>query len=193
MKTRKFIVGLSLFAMLFPLAPQVYADPPPWAPAHGWRKKHDPYYTGYAGRQWSDDYGISGGRCNREAVGTVLGGIAGGAIGATVGKGDDKAVAIILGTVIGAVIGNKIGRDLDNADRGCLGHTLEIGAQNKPVTWLNSSNGIHYTVTPLAGFNANGQKCRNYKMNMRGDGVNDTRNERACMAADGTWQPYRGR
>lgn len=192
MTFKSLLISCSLFTILFPLAPQVYADPPPWAPAHGWRKKHDPYYTGYTGRQWSNDYGIASGRCNREAVGTALGGIVGGAIGSTVGKGDGKAVAIILGAVIGAVIGNKIGRDLDNADRGCLGHTLELGAQNRPVTWRNVENGFNYTVTPLSGFNANGQKCRNYKLHMRGNGVNETSNERACMAADGTWQPYRG-
>lgn len=192
MNFKKLLISLSLFTMLFPMAPQVYADPPPWAPAHGWRKKHDPYYTGYAGRQWSDDYGIASGRCNREAVGTALGGVVGGAIGSTVGKGDGKTVAIILGTVIGAVIGNKIGRDLDNADRGCLGHTLELGAQNKPVTWVNADNGLNYTVTPLSGFNANGQKCRNYKLNLRGDGINDTSTERACLASDGTWKPYKG-
>ena len=28
-----------------------YADPPPWAPAHGWRKKHDPNYVGYTGKK----------------------------------------------------------------------------------------------------------------------------------------------
>lgn len=173
------------------MSPTVYADPPPWAPAHGWRKKHDPYYTGYGGRQWPNDYGIYSGRCNREAVGTALGGIVGGAIGSTVGKGDGKAVAVIVGAVIGAVIGNKIGRDLDNADRGCIGHTLELGATNQPVAWMNANTGLNYTVTPLSGFSANGQKCRYYKLNIRGDGINDTRSERACMAPDGTWQPYR--
>lgn len=187
----KYLIGISLSAMLFPMSPTVYADPPPWAPAHGWRKKHDPYYTGYGGRQWPNDYGISSGRCNREAVGTALGGIVGGAIGSTVGKGDSRAVAVIVGAVIGAVIGNRIGRDLDNADRGCLGHTLELGAANHPVMWMNANTGLNYTVTPLSGFSANGQKCRYYKLNVRGDGVNDNRSERACMASDGTWKPYR--
>lgn len=86
MRYRKALIGFGLAVILFPQAPAVYADPPPWAPAHGWRKKHDPYYVGYAGHQWPNDYGISSGRCNREAVGTALGGIVGGAIGSTVGK-----------------------------------------------------------------------------------------------------------
>lgn len=99
-------------------------------------------------------------------------------------------VAIILGTVIDAAIGNKIGRDLDNADRRCLGHTLELGVQNKSVRWANPDNGMNYTVTPLDGFSANGQKCRNYRLNLRGNGINDTTSERSYLAEDGTWKPY---
>ena len=32
------------------------SQPPPHAPAHGWRKKNDPYYVGYTGRQWERDF-----------------------------------------------------------------------------------------------------------------------------------------
>ena len=190
-KTKSCRISMSLFALLILLAPQVYADPPPWAPAHGWRKHHDPYYTGYAGRQWSDDYGISIGRCNREAIATVLGGAVGGAIGSAVGKGDNRTVAIILGTVLGSFIGHKIGQDLDNADRGCLGHALELGAQQRSVTWVNPDNGLNYTVTPLDGFGVSGNKCRNYTLGVKGDGINDSRHESACLVNDGTWKRYK--
>ena len=75
MKLRSLLMVLSIFSMILP----AYADPPPWAPAHGWRKKHDPYYTGYTGRQWDNDYGIiSAGQCNRQAIATVLGGVTNG-------------------------------------------------------------------------------------------------------------------
>lgn len=73
-------------ALLLPASPVAYTDPPPWAPAHGWRKKHDPYYQGYSGTHWEQDYGIINGKCNREAIGTALGGAVGGAIGSSVGK-----------------------------------------------------------------------------------------------------------
>ncbi|MEZ5628509.1 MAG: hypothetical protein R3E34_13455 [Rhodocyclaceae bacterium] len=56
----------------------VLADPPAHAPAHGWRKKHDPDYIGYTGRKWERDYGILDGRCSTEAVGAVVGGVIGG-------------------------------------------------------------------------------------------------------------------
>lgn len=53
-KIKSCNIRMSLFVMLISLAPQVYADPPPWAPTHGWRKQHDAYYTGYTGSQWSN-------------------------------------------------------------------------------------------------------------------------------------------
>ena len=31
---------------------EALADPPKHAPAHGWRKKHDPYYVGFSGYRW---------------------------------------------------------------------------------------------------------------------------------------------
>ena len=59
------------------------ADPPPHAPAHGWRKKNDPHYVGYTGRQLAYDYGIRSGRCDRDRshVATAVGAVAGGVIG----------------------------------------------------------------------------------------------------------------
>src|SRR5438477_2820331 len=92
------------------------ADPPPWAPAHGWRKKNDPNYVGYTGKQWTQDYGVLDGRCNSDKVGAVLGGVVGGAVGSQVVKGENRPVAIVVGTVLGAVIGSKIGAEVDNGD-----------------------------------------------------------------------------
>src|SRR5512134_3619148 len=84
------------------------ADPPAQAPAHGWRKKHDPEYRGYTGTKWERDYGISEGRCNRQEIGAVLGGVVGGAIGSKTGPDEHRAVAIILGAAVGAFIGSRI-------------------------------------------------------------------------------------
>src|ERR687896_829519 len=98
------IVFLSLIGLA--LSAPALADPPPWAPAHGWRKKNDPNYVGYTGKKWDRDYGIVEGRCNTAAVGAVLGGVTGAAIGSRA-SADDRPIAIILGTTIGAVIGAK--------------------------------------------------------------------------------------
>src|SRR5262245_12967972 len=90
------------------------ADPPDHAPAHGWRKKHDPEYVGYTGTRWERDYDISSGHCNRDAIGAVIGGLAGAAIGSRIGDGDGRTVAIIAGAALGALIGSRIGRSLDD-------------------------------------------------------------------------------
>lgn len=173
------------------LSMPVYADPPSHAPAHGWRKKHDPYYLGYNGRNWPRDYGVINGRCDYEAVSTVIGGVIGGAVGSTVGEGDDRIIAIILGTVLGAVIGNQIGKELDEADRGCIGHSLELSRDRRPVYWVNPNSGLSYTVTPISSFTAKGLSCRNYDLLVRGDGIKRSKRERACLGNDGNWQSYR--
>jgi surface antigen len=169
-------------------APPVPAAPPDHAPAHGWRKKNDPNYVGYTGHKWEKDYGVIGGRCNREAVGAVLGGVVGGAIGSQVGEGDGRAVAIVVGSVLGTVIGAKIGRDLDEADRGCVGHALELTTDGKLVTWSNAKTGANYAVTPTRGFKQNGQSCREFKTVVTLQGRKETVTDRACRAADGTWR-----
>ena len=99
-------------------------------------------------------------RCNREAVGAVLGGVVDGAIGSQVVKGEGRAVAIVVGSVLGAVIGAKIGRELDETDRGCIGHALELAADGKPVASVNPQSGLSYAVTPTRGFKQNGRSCR---------------------------------
>lgn len=174
-------------ALLLPAAPVVQADPPSHAPAHGWRKKHDPYYHGYSGKQWGKDYDILQGKCNREAIGTVLGGVAGGAIGSTVGKGDGKTVAIILGTVIGAVIGNRVGKELDESDRGCIGHALELAPNNRTVSWRGDDQ-MDYRLTPLRDYTDHGMKCREYRLHVNAPEWRDEQRGRACLTPDGNWQ-----
>ncbi len=51
--------------------------PPPWAPAHGYRRK--------MGTAYASPYGIGLGRCNRKEISGVLGGVAGGSIGSRIG------------------------------------------------------------------------------------------------------------
>ncbi len=185
-KLASFAIAATL---LLPAAPIVYADPPSHAPAHGWRKKHDPYYRGYSGKKWDKDYGIIQGKCNREAIGTVLGGAAGGTIGSTVGKGDGKTVAIILGTVLGAVIGNRIGKEMDEADRGCIGHALELAPNNRTVIWHSADN-LDYRLTPLRDFTEHGMKCREYRLRVNGRDIREDHREKACLSGDGNWKVH---
>lgn len=165
-----------------------YGDPPPWAPAHGKRKK-DGDYTGYTGKKWKKDYGIVDGRCNREAIGAVIGAAAGGAIGSRVAKdSDDRPIAILVGAAAGAVIGATIGRDIDQTDRACIGHALELAGDKKRVRWSSADRKAAYLLMPVRGFDHKGVTCREFDLRVTSGGRDETRRAQACPSGNGTWR-----
>ena len=166
-----------------------FAQPPAHAPAHGWRKKNDPYYVGYTGKQWERDYDISSGSCNRQEIATVIGGIAGGVIANRVAD-EHKPVATIVGVIAGAVIGNRIGRELDEADRGCFGHALEIAQAGRRVTWTNAD--VRYELSPGGPSPKHGASCREYTLvTIQGRRDRSTQTGVACQSQPGVWQVAR--
>ena len=175
-----------LVAAAIAAASTAFADPPSHAPAHGWRKKHDPNYVGYTGRTWEQDYGVVEGHCNRDAIGAAVGAVVGGVIGSQVGDGSGRVVAIVLGTVIGAAIGHEIGRVLDDKDRACIGHALELARNGESVRWVNETNGATYVVTPLAA--ESGSTCRDFDLVVSAQGKTESQRGHACRTTDGTWQ-----
>jgi surface antigen len=166
------------------------AQPPAHAPAHGWRKKNDPHYVGYAGKQWERDFDISSGSCNRQEIATVLGGIAGGVIANRVAD-EHRTVATIVGVIAGAVIGNRIGRELDEADRGCFGHALEIAQPGQRITWTNESAGVRYEMSPGAASPRHGAACRQYTLVTVAGRDRGTQTGVACQSQPGVWQAAR--
>jgi surface antigen len=164
------------------------ADPPPWAPAHGWRRKHDPYYVGYRGHRWPNDYGVLRGSCNRAQVGAVLGGAVGGAVGSTIGKGDTRTVAIVVGTVLGVLVGHEVGRAMDEGDRGCFGHSLELAKNGRTVHWTNPDAGLAYALTPTRSFEIDGRPCRAFTLQTTYGGKGRSKNGSACRSDDGIWR-----
>jgi surface antigen len=184
-RTRRTLARACL-VLLIALPCIALATPPSWAPAHGWRKKNDAGYAGYSGRQWERDYGVRSGRCDRSEIGAVLGGVAGGAIGAEAGKGDDRGAAIVLGTVIGAAIGYEIGRRMDVTDRSCVGHALELTEPGQTVTWTNLNTRVSYKLTPTEDA-ARADGCRKFRLIATGGfGLSEGRTV-ACPRSDGTW------
>lgn len=162
------------------------ADPPDHAPAHGWRKKHDPYYVGYTGRYWDYDYGILSGHCDREKVATVIGGVIGGVVGSRVGSDENRTVATIIGAAAGALIGNRIGRRMDDADRSCVGHALEVGKPGQVITWVNQQSGVEYQMV-LGADDSNDRNCREYTLlGIAGD-KKSFRQGKACQYEPGIW------
>jgi surface antigen len=165
-----------------------WSDPPDHAKAHGWRKKHDPRYVGYTGGGWEQDYGVREGSCNRKAIGTVVGAVIGGVVGSQVGDGDGRTVAIILGSVLGGVIGRAIGEELDEGDRGCIGHALELGEVGRNVRWINERTNVSYIVTPLAIDSKDTKNCRRFKLQAAAGKKQEASNGRACRDSAGVWK-----
>ena len=176
---------LVFVASLMPVG-TAYADPPPWAPAHGWRAKHKD--KGRYAHYQPVPFDIGLGRCNRDLLGAVLGGVAGGVVGASVSKGDNRTVAIVGGTIIGAIIGGVIGRSMDRVDQNCVGQVLEHAEDGREVRW-RAPNGYDYEVVPRRTYTGGGgEYCREYTttavINGRADRVYGT----ACRNPDGSWR-----
>ena len=77
-------------------------------------------------------------------------------------------VGIIIGAAVGALIGAKIGRELDEGDRGCFGHSLEIVRSGGRVTWDNPATGVRYTLVPGGGRNEGTMSCRDFTLEAAG-------------------------
>ncbi len=162
-----------------------WAAPPPHAPAHGWRKQHDPYYLGYTGKRWEKDYGILSGRCDRAAVGAVIGGVLGAAVGSQIGDGSGRQIAILVGTVLGAVVGAEIARSMTDADRACIAHGLELAPPGTRVRWSAPETGLEYALIP-AGARPGRPECREFTLEVEG-ARRSTSRALGCRRADGSW------
>lgn len=186
----KLPLALTLAALVG--AGPAFADPPAHAPAHGYYKKqhHDRvyegerrtvrYYEGNSGVAYVRDYGISSGRCNRDEIGAVLGGVTGAIIGGQVADRDNRAVGMVVGGVFGAVLGHAVGDSIDDGDRACMGHALELGRPGVPVVWHSEGRRYHFTPRGDAG---NG--CRHATLAVDGRRPRDVL---ACPSGRGEWR-----
>jgi surface antigen len=181
-------VRLLAAGSLMLLASALLADPPPHAPAHGWRAKQGSYYVGYTGTRWPRDYEITSGHCNREEVGAVLGGVVGGTIGHETAKPEDRVVATIIGAAVGALVGSKIGKELDNRDQSCIGQALELAQPGQSVQWRNEQLGVAYVLTPNGSEQVDGRSCRSFKLRSTANGKSQTVTRRGCQVAQGQWE-----
>jgi len=189
------------------------ADPPPWAPAHGYYKNkgkpghkhsykkhhsdydhghhHDggygdvlPWLVGAAGAGY-----IAANRCKREALGAVLGGVVGGVAGAELGKREHREAATIAGALIGVLVGQSIGRSLDRVDQYCTGQTLEYADDRQTVEWRDPDAEARYRVTPTSTYEArDGRYCREYTSQATIGGQQRQTYGTACRQPDGAWE-----
>lgn len=132
---KRFLAATAALALALPAAPAL-AEPPSWAPAHGWRDRDDDrssYHRGDRGRYdrygryveprrisrsdrvWRGDDGRYYCRRGNGTTGLVIGGALGALIGREIDGGRDRTV----GTIIGAAGGALLGREIDRGGLRC--------------------------------------------------------------------------
>ncbi|SMF16387.1 Surface antigen [Tistlia consotensis] len=184
------------------------ADPPPWAPAYGWRAKHGGHHRD------RDDWDRDRGRqvvvverpilvrphdrvvsCDRsllagdnQLVGQILGGALGGLAGAQIGSGNGKLAATAGGAVLGLLVGGEIGRSFDAADAACAQYALEAGDTGRTVTWRDPDDGVGYRLTPTRTFRRGDGYCREYTGTASVGGRIQRTYGTACRQPDGSWR-----
>ncbi len=190
--TLAFSVGLPAFLDM-PFVGTAQADPPPWAPAHGYRAKGR-YKKGKHRRAYQQAYrvpnaGISSGICNREVIGAILGAAAGGYAGSRIGNGKGNIAATAAGALLGLLVGGGIGRSMDQVDQDCIGQTLEQAEDNRSVRWRNPDSGTNYRITPTKTYSvSDGRYCREYTTEATIGGKTQRTYGTACRQPDGSWK-----
>lgn len=188
-----------------------HAGPPDWAPAHGYRHKHkrkhkhkhkhrhddyryDAYnydaYPGYSNSYAYNPLGdIGSGRCNRDAIGTLLGAATGGLLGSQIGDGTGQMAAVGAGVFLGAILGGSIGRQMDQVDQSCVGQVLEYAPDNQAVAWQNPNTDAYYTTTATNTYErTDGRYCREYQTTATVGGRVQNMYGTACRQPDGAWE-----
>jgi surface antigen len=133
------------------------------------------------------DYG------NKQVGGAVLGGAAGGLLGAQVGSGSGQLAATAAGAILGMMVGSEAGKSLDRADRLYAARTHQVAMETAPVgtttTWVNPDSGHSGTVTPVRTYQAmGGQYCREYQQSVTVGGQVQNGYGTACRQPDGSWK-----
>ncbi len=109
---RNVILAATLAGLTVPTA-SAYADPPSWAPAHGYRAKHgDIAYrrTDNGIRYWRGEDGRYHCRRGDGTTGLLVGAALGALLGRAVDTRGDRATGTILGAAAGALVGREVER-----------------------------------------------------------------------------------
>ena len=122
---RKTILAIAAAALTLPAAP-AFADPPPWAPAHGKRAKDRAIYDSYGryyeprrisrgDRVWRGDDGRYYCKRDNGTTGLIIGAAGGALLGRAIDGGRNRAT----GTIVGAAAGALLGREIDRGEARC--------------------------------------------------------------------------
>jgi hypothetical protein len=111
MKTRTLIMAAAAASLALPVATPALADPPHWAPAHGYRAKNGgiAYRTTDNGiRYWRGDDGRYYCKRSNGTTGLLVGAALGALLGRAIDTRGDRATGTILGAAAGALIGKEL-------------------------------------------------------------------------------------
>ena len=151
--------------------------------ADAWRPPHSD--RGDRGYQRGAYY--YGSDCNdNAAAGTVLGAIAGGAIGSGISHGNGGAT--IAGVILGGIAGNSIAGDMDCNDRRYALTSYSAGFEGRigeRHDWRNGDN--RGSFTPTREYSRGGNTCRDFREVSYRNGHDYSRSGTACRRSDGNW------
>lgn len=116
---RKLALAAIAATLAIPAVP-AFADPPPWAPAHGRRAKDAARYD-ERGRyyepqpiareqMWRGDDGRYYCKRPNGTTGLVIGGAAGALLGREIDRGENRTLGTVLGAAGGALLGREVER-----------------------------------------------------------------------------------
>ena len=155
-----------------------YGDDRPYEGRHG--------YHGYDGDDWDSDYGVvRSGRCDTDAVLGVAGAVTGAIIGNSTAGPGNCGIATIIGAIAGGIIGSAVGDSIDDGDRACIGHSLELGRIGRPVVWINPHSRVAWRVVPLRDVS---RDCREFEVRRNYRGRLNDRTVVACRRNRGNWE-----
>lgn len=145
--------------------------------------------AGCANNQW-DDSGPTGGA--KQTVGTLLGAVGGGILGAQIGSGTGQIAAAIGGTILGGLLGGYIGQGLDEKDKLLAERNAQDSLENAPTgsttSWENPDTGRYGDFTVNRTYTEAGGPCREYTTNVMIGGEKRKAFGNACRHNDGSWE-----
>lgn len=194
----KATVGAMVAALSVAISLPASADPPPWAPAHGWRAKQGQPVARVpaiptillptADRAYvtCDRSLLSG---NAELIGQILGGATGAVAGAQFGQGSGNLAATAGGTMIGVLLGGQVAAAIAPADAACAQYALQSARNGQTVAWNAPDGARDIQIMPQRIFSAAGADyCREYTSRAVVGGRTTTMHGTACRQPDGQWQ-----
>jgi len=142
-------------------------------------------YRGYHGDDWDHDYGVvRGGRCDTNVLLGVTGAVTGAVIGNRTSSPDNRGIATVFGAIAGGIIGSAVGGAIDDGDRACIGHSLELAPVGHPVYWRNPRSHVYWRMVPLRDVSP---VCREFQVYREFDGRRGGERVVACRRNRGAW------